>query len=259
MYYGYARISRPTQKIDRQISNITDFGKRIGVSIDEQNIYQEAFSGTKLYERKEFNRLLNVVQPNDTIIFDSVSRMSRNAEDGYNLYVELFNKNIHLIFLKEPQINTETYKQAIDRQANNKIEQIAIETGNKATTKFIQAVIEAINEFTLDLAKEQIRLAFVQAQAEVDNIHKLTKDGIKKAKDRGIKVGGAAQVGMKKKVKKSVPIKEMILKYSKDFKGGNNDIEVVGIIKQKLNTSLARNTYYKYKRELTEEINSNEL
>ncbi len=33
----------------------------------------------------------------DTIIFDSVSRMSRDSEEGYNLYEELFDKGIELV------------------------------------------------------------------------------------------------------------------------------------------------------------------
>ena len=40
--------------------------------------------------------------------------MSRNAEEGFNLYEELSNKSIELVFLKEPHINTETYKKALN-------------------------------------------------------------------------------------------------------------------------------------------------
>ena len=39
--------------------------------------------------------------------------MSRNAEEGFRVYEELFNKGIELIFIKEPHINTSTYKEAI--------------------------------------------------------------------------------------------------------------------------------------------------
>lgn len=50
----------------------------------------------------------------DTIIFDSVSRMSRNADEGFCLYEELYIKGIELVFLKEPHINTSTYKKALE-------------------------------------------------------------------------------------------------------------------------------------------------
>ena len=42
------------------------------------------------------------------IIFDSESRMSRNAEEGFNLYEELYLKGVTLVFIKEPHINTDT-------------------------------------------------------------------------------------------------------------------------------------------------------
>ena len=35
--------------------------------------------------------------------------MSRNADDGFKLYEQLYNKGVNLVFLKEPHINTETY------------------------------------------------------------------------------------------------------------------------------------------------------
>ena len=73
--YGYARISRKTQNIERQIRNIllVQPGARI---------YQEAYTGTKMDGRKELNKLLKIVKAGDLIIFDSVSRMSRDADEG---------------------------------------------------------------------------------------------------------------------------------------------------------------------------------
>ena len=40
--------------------------------------------------------------------------MSRNAEEGFQLYEELFNLGIDLVFLKEQHINTDTYKKALE-------------------------------------------------------------------------------------------------------------------------------------------------
>lgn len=42
---------------------------------DVDRIYTEKFTGTKI-ERPEFEKLLKRIRPGDTIIFDSVSRMS---------------------------------------------------------------------------------------------------------------------------------------------------------------------------------------
>ena len=48
-------------------------------------------------------------------------------------------------------------------------------------------------------------------------------------------------------MKKSVDMKQKIRKMSKDFDGSMNDREVMEVLK------LARNTYYKYKREMVNE------
>lgn len=234
--YGYCRISTPTQNIDRQIRNIK-------AAFPDAHIVQEVYTGTKYQGRKELDKLLRIVQPGDTIVFDSVSRMSRSADEGCQLYEELFARNIQLRFLKEPHINTETYRETIQRQIHAQFE-----TGNVATDSFVSAVIEALNQYTVALAKEQIKLAFVQAQKEVDDLHQRTREGMLTAKLNGKQIGQVA--GRKLSVKKAVLSKEQIQKYSKDFDGSLSDAECIKLI------GIARNTYYKYKKELRESSTS---
>lgn len=74
MIYGYTRISTKSQSIDRQIRNIKTL-------YPNAVIIEEGYTGTKIYGRKEFNKLLKKVKTGDKIVFDSVSRMSRNAEE----------------------------------------------------------------------------------------------------------------------------------------------------------------------------------
>ena len=104
--YGYARVSTESQVLERQIKNILRYDHDAIISTEKA-------TGTKLDIRTEFNKLLKKVKPGDTIIFDSVSRMSRNAEQGFELYQDLFNKGVNLVFIKEPHINTDTYKKAL--------------------------------------------------------------------------------------------------------------------------------------------------
>ena len=92
MEYGVARISTKKQNIERQVRNIL-------AQYPNAHIIKETYTGTKLEGRKEFESLLKIIKDGDTIIFDSVSRMSRNSDEGCALYEELFNKNINLIFL----------------------------------------------------------------------------------------------------------------------------------------------------------------
>lgn len=229
--YGYCRISTPKQNIDRQERNILEV-------FPEAHIIKEVYTGTKTEGRKEWNKLYKLIlkeaaatDKEITIVFDSVSRMSRNEDEGFQLYEELFTLGINLVFLKEPHINTDTYKRAI----STKVEM----TGTNA-----DILLKAINEYLLTLAKEQIKIAFAQSAKEVTDLHKRTSEGIKTAKLNGKQIGRVK--GNKYTTKKEIAAKEVILKNSKDFNGTNTDAEVMKI------AGISRNSYYKYKAELKE-------
>ena len=227
--YGYARISRKQQNIERQIRNIK-------AACPEAVIVQEAFTGTKVEGRKEFERLLKAVKSGDCIVFDSVSRMSRNAADGFALYQSLLQRDVELVFLKEPHINTATYREAAEKQIS------AVQTGDDATDELLSAITTGINKYMLRLAEKQIQLAFDQAQKEVDDLHQRTREGIATARLAGKQIGGVT--GKKLKIKKTEPAKQLILKHSRDFGGTLTDGECMKLI------GLSRNTYYKYKSQL---------
>lgn len=232
--YGYARISTVKQNIQRQLDNIK-------MEYPDAVIITEEYTGTKI-NRPAFDKLIKNLKPGDTIVFDEVSRMSRNAEEGIKLYTELFDNDINLVFIKEPHINTSVYRDKLNKQIDK-----LNSTGNKATDKLLESIMNALHEYTIDLAKEQIELAFKTAQAEVDFLHKRTSEGVQRAILNGKKVGGLTTKGTKLTTKKSIEMKAKIRALSKDFEGTNNDIEVMAI------TKLARNTYYKYKREMLAE------
>lgn len=223
MTYGYARISRPTQSIDRQIRNIKEFD-------NSAIIFQEAYTGTK-QDRPQWVKLLKKLNRNDTIIFDSVSRMSRNADEGFKEYERLYNNGINLIFLKERHIDTETYKTALNQQITT--------TGNEIADTYI----DATNKVLMILARQQIQLAFSQAEKEVNDLHYRTSEGIKTAKLNGKQIGRAK--GVTVTTKKSIEAKKIISKHSIDFGGSLTDKEVMQMI-----GCISRNTFYKYKKEL---------
>lgn len=224
MTYGYARISTKQQSIERQIRNIS-------AAFPDARIYREAYTGTKI-ERPEFEKLLKRLKSGDTVVFDSVSRMSRDAEDGFALYQDLYNKGINLVFLKEHHIDTDTYKSALTNQ-------LAM-TGDDT-----DLILQGVNAYLLRLAAKQIRLAFQQAQKEVDDLHQRTKEGIQTAKLNGKQIG--QKQGAKLNVKKAAPAKAAILQHSKDFGGTLDDKDCMKL------AGVSRNTYFKYKRELKDE------
>lgn len=102
--------------------------------------------------------------------------MSRNAEEGFAMYEELFNRQVCLIFLKEPHINTDTYRKAL-------------QGGIPTTGTDVDYILDGINNYLLALAKEQIRLAFEQAEKEVQDLHQRTAEGIETARLAGKQIG----------------------------------------------------------------------
>lgn len=221
--YGYARISRKEQNIDRQVRNIR-------AAFPDAIMVQEAYTGTRVDGRTQFEKLLKTVKAGDTIVFDSVSRMSRNASEGYALYERLFTQGVGLVFLKERHIDTATYKDALTN-------------GVPMTGTTVDYILEGINKYMLALARQQIALAFAQAQKEVDDLHQRTREGIETARLNGKQIG--QQQGRKLNVKKATAAKEIIRKYSRDFDGTLADAEVIQL------AGIARGTYYKYKGELS--------
>ena len=224
---GYCRISTPKQSMERQIRNI----KKV---YPDAIIVQETFTGTKVEGRTEFVKMLKSLKPGDTLVFDSVSRMSRDAEEGLALYEHLCNKGINLEFLKEPTINTSVY---MDKKSN-KLQLTGAEE--------VDAVLEGINKSMSILARKQIKIAFEQSQKEVEDLQQRTKESLAVAKAKGVELG--LKKGTKLETAKSKRVKLDILKWSADFGGLLADLDVIN------RTKVSRNTYYKYKKELKEEL-----
>lgn len=220
--YGYCRISRKTQNIERQVRNI----KR---AYPDAIIIKEIYTGRRYQGRKEFEKLIQHVVSGDVIIFDSVSRMSRNAKEGFEIYQELYQKGVTLVFLKEPHINTEVYKKAMENS-------VALTGSN------VDYILEGINRYLLELSKEQIYIAFAQAEKEVEDLRQRTREGIETARMNGKQIGQPK--GTKYHTKKFEEAKEIILKHNKSFGGTLTDEETWNLAK------ISKKTFYKYKKKI---------
>lgn len=224
MICGYVRTSRSTQNPERQIRNIIQ-------QYPDAKIVQEVYTRMSL-DRKEWKKLISRVRQGDTIVFDSVSRMSGNAEEGMDAYEELYNRGVSLVFLKEPHINTDTYKKSLEGL-------VAL------TNTDVDYILEGVNKYLIALAREQVKLAFIQSEKEVADLHQRTKEGIETARLEGKQIGQKRGATLKTKVGQRTL--EDIQRYSKDFGGTMSDAELLRL------TGVARNTLYKYKRQLRDE------
>lgn len=236
--YGYCRISTAKQSLTRQVENISK-------AYPTAEIITEVYTGTKS-DRPEWRKLktkvLKQVLKGEeiTIVFDSVSRMSRNAAEGFKEYIELFDSNISLVFLKEPYVNTDTYKQAMNSQL-----ELQADTGDSSTDDLINTIFGAIKRYQLALAEKQIQLAFEQSEKEVADLQQRTAEGMR--------ASGAAEKISKSKtgttytVKKSAAAKQIIKEKYIGF-GGQNTVEDICKI-----AGISRNTFFKYRTELIAE------
>lgn len=229
--YAYCRVSTQKQDLQRQLDNI---GKEYP-QIETTAYYCDKYTG-KTLDRPAWNKLYKIVKQGDTIVFDSVSRMSRDAVEGFATYKELYDRGVTLVFLNEPYCNTDTYRQSAEQSIQM--------TGNEIADCYI----EATNKVLMILAQKQIATAFEQAEKERQDISKRVKDGMRaaklKAEAEGEEKNYGAKEGVKLTTKKSIEAKEIIKKHCKDFGGSLNDADCAKL------AGISRNSYYKYKREL---------
>ncbi|MBR0484645.1 MAG: recombinase family protein [Oscillospiraceae bacterium] len=228
--YGYARISTARQSLQRQIDNIS-------AAYPTAEIIREVYTGTTV-NRPAWNRLLEKVQKGDTIIFDSVSRISRDASEGVRQYMELYKAEINLIFLKEPMINTEVYKNAVSEAV-------------PMTGTDVDLILCGVNQYLSRLAEKQIQIAFEQAEKEVQDLRTRTREGMKAS-------GASEKISRTRTGKKFITAEHLInsiavLRDCKAFGGSKKDIEVAEMLKT------TRMTVFRLKRELQERMQAEQL
>ena len=115
-YFSYKRIStkeeRGLQKYNRQEAALKKYAADHGIEFVAE--FQEDESGKSFDNRREWKRLEKLVQPGDTIVFKDISRFTREANNGYNKYMELLERGVELVFIDNPTISTEYIKQLLN-------------------------------------------------------------------------------------------------------------------------------------------------
>ena len=115
-YFSYKRIStkeeRGLQKYNRQEAALKKYAEDHGIEYVAE--FQEDESGKAFSHRREWQRLERLAQPGDTIAFKDISRFTREAENGYNKYMELLAKGVELVFIDNPTVSTDYIKQLLN-------------------------------------------------------------------------------------------------------------------------------------------------
>jgi DNA invertase Pin-like site-specific DNA recombinase len=98
---GYARVSKTEQNIDKQIDALKDAG------VVRKNIYEEKIAGTKR-DRDQLNRMIEDLDPGDTVIIAELTRLSRSTKDLFSIVELIHDKGADIKSLKESWLDTTT-------------------------------------------------------------------------------------------------------------------------------------------------------
>lgn len=129
MIYGYARVSSAGQAID---GNSLEAQSELLKANGAQEIFADVFTGTKLH-RPELDKLLEKIQPGDTLMVAKLDRIARSASDGMNLIGDLLDRQITVNILNMGVMN------------------------NTPTGKLIRNVMLCFAEFERDMIVERTR------------------------------------------------------------------------------------------------------
>ena len=145
MTVGYARVSTPKQKLKRQIENLKS-------AYPEIIVVAEVFSA-KTDNRPRWQKLLRQCRNGivEKIVFDEVSRMSRDAESGFATYKELYDLGIEIEFLKEPHINSSVFRDACKNNIN-----VDTSSMDDETARLLNTVLSGVNDYMMAIAEKQI-------------------------------------------------------------------------------------------------------
>ena len=234
MIVGYARVSTPKQSLRRQIENLK-------AAYPDIVVISEVYTGST-DNRPKWKKLMRQCRAGIVrkLVFDEVSRFSRNAETAIVEYKELYELGIELEFLKEPHINSKIYREASERKIN-----IATEGMDAETAALINTVIGGLNDYLLSVAEKQIYLAFEHAQKERELLAKRTSEGLKQAKLMGSKVG--RQPGQKLETRKAKRAKRIIRNHY-ELLGGELTATQCYTLAQ-----ITKSTFYRYLTEMRQE------
>lgn len=148
--FYYVRVSSKEQNITRQLDSL----KQFGIEINERDIFIDKSSG-KNFNREQYQLLKSILRQGDTLYVLSIDRFGRNYTEILNEWRELTSRNIDIVVLDMPLLDTRNNKDSLGT---------------------------LISDLVLQL------LSYV-ASSELTNIKSRQKEDISSTKARGVEFG----------------------------------------------------------------------
>lgn len=154
-YFFYMRIStkeeRGIQRFTRQEAALKRYAEENSLLFDEHNIYKEDRSGKNFEDRAEWAKLEAAAREGDTVVFKDISRFTRESENGYRKYMELFSRGVRLVFIDNRTVCTDYIRQLLDvAEKQNLIAKISLENTVKL---LIYVELDRVEQERLTLSK----------------------------------------------------------------------------------------------------------
>ena len=145
MNYCYIRVSRSGQEYDRQVQIFTDRGFINGINC---TYVEETFTGTDI-NRPELTKLIDKLCAGDTLIVESLSRLSRG---GVIKTLDLITK-----LVQEKKINVTIIKEGFELRAGEK---------PNSTTSLLLGIFSVLGQFERDLISERTKEGLTAKRAK---------------------------------------------------------------------------------------------
>lgn len=178
--YFYMRISTKEssdkQSFQRQDKALAKYASDNGLKYNTRTVFKDDVSGAT-FEREDWKALESILQPNDTIVFKEISRFTRQANEGYDKYMELMDKGINLVFLDNPTVGTDYIKQ-LTNIAN--AQQIVTKTALEGTIKLLLIVeldrVQQEREILVKRIKQGIQASDKKSGRKLGQLDKMSDE-----------------------------------------------------------------------------------
>ncbi len=146
-YYSYKRISTDANKqnFNRQTKALEKYAadQRIEYLVD----FIEEKSAKSIHELPQLRRLDKILQTGDTVVFKDLSRFTRDAIGGYEVYMNWMQRGINIVFLDNPTVSSEYIRQMMQTAENQDI----------VTRTAMEGIIKLLIIVELDRCEQQRR------------------------------------------------------------------------------------------------------
>ena len=178
--YFYMRISTKEasdkQSFQRQNKALEKYAEINNLKYNSRTVFKDDISGAT-FDRDDWKALESILKEGDTIIFKEISRFTRQAEEGYEKYMELMDNGINLIFLDNPTVSTEYIKQLTNIADS---QQLVTKTALEGTIKLLLIVeldrVQQEREIFIKRIKQGIEASIKKSGRKFGQLDKMSKE-----------------------------------------------------------------------------------